>query len=345
MTQVQYTRIRDILRDENYHPVTPVTDAEMAKYSIRLRKLLQLYKAEEVGDAPASMLLTTHLAAIPEAHQLWMYSKAFPTKTHETMPGVTISEFADAIFKAFEIHRPALLPQVQKLAPLTFYTSREANYNNVGLLATHITNIAAVSAPLDPVERQPLTYAVIALLPTDVAEFLEDVATRPLRELPFSSIIELLLALCKCERQPDPGYHCQSKMPDSIDIALRGGFSLTLELTPYRVRSRTREILGYVDEPPTPDMPWYDAVASGPAHPKRSSASAAAAGAGDSTVAARQSRDQPKAHRCGDWNNGSCARGDACRFRHGSINDLCRFGEECRDKENCRARHPKSRSK
>jgi len=144
MTQVQYIRIRDILRDENYHPVKPVMDAEMAKYSIRLRKLLQLYKAEEVGDAPASMLLTTHLAAIPESHQIWMYRKAFPTKTHETMPDVTISEFAAAMLKAFENNLASLLPQVQTLAPLTFYTSREANYNNVVVLATHIKSIAAV---------------------------------------------------------------------------------------------------------------------------------------------------------------------------------------------------------
>jgi len=195
------------------------------------------------------------------------------------------------------------------------------------------------------VERQPITNAVIALLPTDVAEFVEDVATRPLRELRYSSIIDLLLALCQCERKPVPGYHCLSKMPDSLDIALRGGLSLKLDLTPYRDYCRTCLILGFVDKPPMPDMPWYDAVAFGPAHPKRTSDSAAFAGAGDSAVAARHLRDQPKAHRCGDWNNGYCARGDACRFRHGSIDDLCRFGEECRDKENCRARHPRSRPK
>ena len=144
MTAVEYARTRDILRDVNFHPVTPTTDAEVAKYSIRLRKLLQLYKAEGVGDAPASMLLTTQLAAIPEYHQIWMYRKAFPTETHDTMPDVTISEFSAALFKAFAIHRAALLPQVQSFAPLTFFTSREANYTNVSLLATNIAGIAAV---------------------------------------------------------------------------------------------------------------------------------------------------------------------------------------------------------
>ena len=184
---------------------------------------------------------------------------------------------------------------------------------------------------------------MIALLPVDVAELMEDVVTRPLRELPCSSIVALLLALCQCERQPDPGYHCVSTMPDSLDIEIGDGCSLTLSLTDWREYCRTRMILGLLDEAPTSDMPWYDIA------PERRPKCTDAAGALTLDDAAYYTAGalcvQPKAHRCGDWNNGSCARGNACRFRHGSINDLCRFGEKCRDKENCRARHPKARSK
>lgn len=80
MTQVQ-TRIRDILRDENYHPVKPVVDAEMAKYSIRLRKLLRrptclgmtlLPPGPPIPSAPALQLLL--LALVTLLSQLGTYT-------------------------------------------------------------------------------------------------------------------------------------------------------------------------------------------------------------------------------------------------------------------------------
>jgi len=43
-----------------------------------------------------------------------MYRKAFPTKTHETMPDATISDFAAAMFKAFENNRASLLRKCRR---------------------------------------------------------------------------------------------------------------------------------------------------------------------------------------------------------------------------------------
>ena len=47
------------------------------------------------------------------------------------------------------------------------------------------------------------------------------------------------------------------------------------------------------------------------------------------------------AQRCMFWNNsGECKFGNACRYFHGSANEVCRFGDACRDKQRCQSRHP-----
>lgn len=248
--------IEDTLKLPQHQLPTEVNQPNVASWAKTLHDACTTYSSIRLGDAPAGMLNTTIFATTADAWRRAIIRRVCDTDSLGNMPDISLQRFFDLAYARYKQNLPPLLEKLRALPPVPFYSSREANFQQVDLLRAHIATLTASCATPSTHENFVLLRAVQSLVPPAVRDFVDRLTFERVRHSTYTALLDLLAAICSCKRDEGAHYHCAETLATHT-YALADGTTFAIQLSDYKHSTELRDVFGST-EVPTTDFPWWN---------------------------------------------------------------------------------------